>query len=91
MKTTLTGFEDPFDFYVVAFINKKTRELESYYKNTWKRVKTPVEAMHFHTKTWAEKRAHQYDSPDTEAKVIRYRANFMSYEIFYTPADREDL
>lgn len=78
MKTELTGFEDPFDFYVVAFINKKTREVESYYKNTWKRVKTPMEAMHFHTKTWAKKRADENNNDFYETKVIRYRAVFMA-------------
>lgn len=77
MKTKLTGFEEPFDFYVVAFIDKKTREIRSYYKNTWKRVNTPMEAMHFHTKTWAKKRASDYDDhPEYEAKVIRYQATF---------------
>ena len=76
MKTELTGFEEPFNFYVVAFINKKTGKVESYYKNTWKRVKTPMEAMHFHTKTWAKKRADENESADTETKVIRYSAEF---------------
>lgn len=78
MKTELTGFEEPFNFYVVAFINKKTREIEGYYKNTWKRVKTPMEAMHFHTKTWAKKRADEYENADIETKVVRYRAVFMA-------------
>lgn len=78
MKTELTGFEEPFDFYVVAFINKKTHEVESYYKSTWKRVKTPMEAIHFHTKTWAKKRADENENDLYETKVIRYRAVFMA-------------
>lgn len=76
MKTELTGFEEPFDFYVVAFIDRKTREIRSYYKSTWKRANTPMEAMHFHTQTWAKKRADENNNDMYETKVVRYHAEF---------------
>lgn len=87
MKTTLTECNEPFEFYVVVFFDRKTHKVVSYYKNTWKRVNTPVEAMHFRTRTWAQKRADENTRDDIEAKVIRYRAEFMSYEIYFIPAD----
>lgn len=77
MERKLTEYLEPFDFWVLAFVDAKTGKTINYYKNTWKRVNTPIEAMHFHTTTWAEKRADENrQNPDVLPKIIRYHADF---------------
>ena len=80
MKTEVTEFESSFDFYVVALLDNATNKTAMYYKNTWQTVNSPIEAQHFHTQTWAKKRADDCREkyPNYHPKVVRYRVDFQA-------------
>lgn len=80
MKGEAVNYMEPFEFFVVALFNPKTGKVEMYYKDTWTTAKSPIEAKHFHTHTWAQKRAAECREryPHYQAKIVRYGAAFQT-------------